>query len=84
MAIKFFAHCHQIKELDLRLDYVMNTHVHADHVTGTGALRKIFGGACKSVISEAAGARADVLLKPGDVLKIGDIQIECRSTPGRF
>lgn len=28
-----------IKELGLKLIYAMNTHVHADHVTGTGLLK---------------------------------------------
>ena len=75
-------HFYQIRDLDLDLRYVMNTHVHADHVTGTGNLKKLFGSACKSVISEAAGARADLLIRHGDLIKLGDIQIECRSTPG--
>lgn len=28
-----------IKELGLKLIYAVNTHVHADHVTGTGLLK---------------------------------------------
>jgi sulfur dioxygenase len=28
-----------IKELGLKLVYAMNTHVHADHVTGTGLIK---------------------------------------------
>ncbi|EOX93135.1 PREDICTED: persulfide dioxygenase ETHE1 homolog, mitochondrial isoform X3 [Theobroma cacao] len=30
---------HLVKELGLKLIYAMNTHVHADHVTGTGLLK---------------------------------------------
>lgn len=28
-----------VKELGLKLTYAINTHVHADHVTGTGLLK---------------------------------------------
>lgn len=31
-----------INELGLKLIYAMNTHVHADHVTGTGLLKVCF------------------------------------------
>lgn len=32
-----------IKDLGLKLIYALNTHVHADHVTGTGLLKVIPG-----------------------------------------
>lgn len=30
-----------IKQLDLKLELGLNTHVHADHITGTAALAKV-------------------------------------------
>lgn len=75
--------CVQVRELGLDLRYVMNTHIHADHVTGTGALKKIFGNSCRSILSENAGGRADVLVKAGDVIECDEVKLECRGTPGK-
>ncbi|KAI4388001.1 hypothetical protein MLD38_000379 [Melastoma candidum] len=63
-----------VRELGLKLVYAMNTHVHSDHVTGTGLI--------KSVISRASGAKADVLIEPGDKISFGDLFLEARPTPG--
>ena len=54
-----------VKELGLNLKYVLNTHVHADHITGTGRLKKLVPGV-QSVISAKSGAEADVHVKDGD------------------
>ncbi|KAK8783678.1 hypothetical protein V5799_009957 [Amblyomma americanum] len=70
-----------IKELDLRLVYAVNTHVHADHITGSGKLKGILEG-CRSVISAASKAQADEHLYPGDVFGVGCIKLEARATPG--
>jgi sulfur dioxygenase len=55
--------------------------MHADHITGTGLLKKLVPGV-ESVISKAAGAKADVYLEPGDYIKFGNHQLEVRGTPG--
>lgn len=70
-----------IRELGLKLVYAMNTHVHADHVTGTGLIKSKVPGA-KSVISKASGSKADVLIEPGDRIPFGDLFLEVRATPG--
>jgi len=69
------------KDLGLKLKYAINTHMHADHITGTGLLKKLVPGV-ESVISKAAGAKADVYLEPGDHIKFGKHQLEVRGTPG--
>ncbi|NWS50121.1 ETHE1 dioxygenase, partial [Probosciger aterrimus] len=58
-----------LRELGLSLRYAVNTHCHADHVTGSGALRAALG--CRSAISRESGASADVLLNDGDELHFG-------------
>ncbi|HJL14289.1 MAG TPA: MBL fold metallo-hydrolase [Sandaracinaceae bacterium LLY-WYZ-13_1] len=70
-----------LEELDLKLAYTLETHVHADHVTSSGLLRQRLG--CKTVLSAAAGAGCpDVLVEDGEVLKVGSLEIEARHTPG--
>ena len=61
--------------------FSVNTHVHADHITGTGELKRLIP-TCKSVIAEVSGAVADVKIKHGDKIKFGKYEIEARSTPG--
>ncbi|GLJ08653.1 hypothetical protein SUGI_0093060 [Cryptomeria japonica] len=70
-----------IKELGLKLIYAMNTHVHADHVTGTGLLKIKMPGV-KSVISEASKAKADIFVNAGDKIHFGNLFLEVRPTPG--
>jgi len=59
----------------------LNTHCHADHITGTAELKKRLP-TVRSMISESAGAKADVLLKPGDKVHFGKRWVEVVATPG--
>lgn len=70
-----------VKELGLKLVYAMNTHVHADHVTGTGLIKTKVPGV-KSVISKASNSKADILVEAGDTIYFGDLFLEVRATPG--
>jgi rhodanese-related sulfurtransferase len=70
-----------LRELDLKLVYTLETHAHADHITGSGLLRQRLGS--RSVVSQAAGAAcADVKVSQGDTVQVGNITLEVRSTPG--
>merc|ERR1712080_294020 len=70
-----------VKELGLNLKYVINTHVHADHITGTGKLKSLVPG-CKSILSKASTGKADILLQHGDKIKFGNQELEVLQTPG--
>ncbi|XP_052166442.1 persulfide dioxygenase ETHE1 homolog, mitochondrial isoform X2 [Oryza glaberrima] len=70
-----------IKELGLKLVYAMNTHVHADHVTGTGLIKTKLPGV-KSVIAKVSKAKADHFIEHGDKIYFGNLFLEVRSTPG--
>ncbi|XP_057956282.1 persulfide dioxygenase ETHE1 homolog, mitochondrial [Malania oleifera] len=70
-----------VKELGLKLIYAINTHVHADHVTGTGLIKNKVPGV-KSIISKASNSKADLLIQAGDKVCFGDLFLEVRATPG--
>ncbi len=71
-----------LEGLGLKLKYAIETHVHADHVTGAGSMRQLLGDV-KVVVNAASEVKcADVLINDGDVLKVGDIEIKALYTPG--
>jgi len=69
-----------LEELGLALEWILDTHVHADHITGAGALQRRFGA--RRAISKASGAQADRLLEDGDRIDFGERSLEVRLTPG--
>lgn len=71
-----------IEELDLRLKYIIETHVHADHITSSCPLKQHFTDA-KIVLGSANPIDcADILLKDGDNLSFGNYQLKAMKTPG--
>lgn len=72
----------QLERLNLRLAYIFETHVHADHVTSAGRLRQLTGA--KTMVPGGCGvSMADVQLRDGDVINFGlDEQIRVLHTPG--
>ena len=70
-----------VAELDLRLVHVLETHVHADHVTGAGELRRATG--CTTHVAREGGAPcADDALEGGSVVRFGAIELRALATPG--
>lgn len=70
-----------IDELGLTLRYVLDTHIHADHVTGAGEIRNRLG--VKTAVAEKANVPcADINLKENDVIKFGEFSIKVLETPG--
>jgi glyoxylase-like metal-dependent hydrolase (beta-lactamase superfamily II)/rhodanese-related sulfurtransferase len=70
-----------LRELDLKLVATLDTHVHADHVTGAWLLRQ----RCGSRIALAAAAQAEGVDRPlqhGDRVAFGTRHLQVRATPG--
>jgi len=70
-----------IRELGLKLLYTLDTHCHADHVTGAWLMKRALGS--RIGLSGAYGAgNVDVPLGDGDVVRFGGASLEVRATPG--
>ena len=70
-----------IKELGQRLKYTLETHVHADHVTGAWLLKEKLGS--RIALSAASGAEgADLYLQSQDRIAFGRRHLEARSSAG--
>jgi glyoxylase-like metal-dependent hydrolase (beta-lactamase superfamily II)/rhodanese-related sulfurtransferase len=70
-----------VKELDLKLVKAVDTHIHADHITGLGALRD--RTQCITVMGEMA--KVDVVsmrVSEGDKLTIEGLALDVLYTPG--
>jgi sulfur dioxygenase len=70
-----------IDELGLKLLYTLDTHVHADHVTGAWLLKQRFGAKI-ALGKDTKAVNADLLLSHGGKVSFGDFSLEARSTPG--
>jgi len=71
-----------LEEHGLKLNYSLETHVHADHITASGLLRQRLGA--QTGVSQLCGAEtADVQIQDGDIFKFGVSEaIKVIATPG--
>jgi glyoxylase-like metal-dependent hydrolase (beta-lactamase superfamily II) len=70
-----------LEEVGLRLRVTLETHLHADHVTGAARLREATGS--KIAVPERSGAgHADVPVREGEPVHVGALRIEPLYTPG--
>ncbi len=69
-----------LEQLGLKLDLVLETHIHADHITGAGQLKERTG--CRIGVSAAAKTDADLQLTDGQVIEVGSLKLKVLATPG--
>ena len=72
-----------LEELGLRLTATLDTHVHADHVTGAWRLHERCGS--RIALADAAAADATLVeqaLRHGDRVDFGERHLSVRATPG--
>jgi sulfur dioxygenase len=70
-----------LDDLNLALIYVLDTHTHADHITGAGALRDATG-ACTLLGEEAHSNCVSGVMRHGDIFTFGELQLKALHTPG--
>jgi len=78
---KFERDMQLIDELNLHLLYAVDTHVHADHISANGRLRKQTGCQIGIAAKESVNC-VDLHLKEGDVLSFGQWHLKVIETPG--
>ena len=70
-----------LNELDLKLVKVIDTHIHADHVTGASKLKQATN--CTTLMGEHTPAdMVEIKVKDNELIKIDGLKIKSLYTPG--
>ena len=70
-----------LKELNLKLVKVIDTHIHADHVTGASKLKDITK--CSTIMGDHTPAEAvEIRVKDDEYINLDHLKIKAMYTPG--
>jgi glyoxylase-like metal-dependent hydrolase (beta-lactamase superfamily II) len=69
-----------IRERELTLEVLANTHGHGDHIAGNGEVLRVTGAKLAASLIDVPGA--ETALNEGSQLKIGSIMVDVLHTPG--
>ena len=70
-----------LKELDLKLVKVIDTHIHADHITGASKLKQVTN--CTTIMGEHTPAdTVEIKVKDDEIIDIDNLKIKSMYTPG--
>ena len=70
-----------LNELDLKLVKVIDTHIHADHITGASKLKQVTN--CTTIMGEHTPAdTVEIKVKDSEIINIDNLKIRSIYTPG--
>ena len=70
-----------LKELDLKLVKVIDTHIHADHVTGASKLKGITK--CSTIMGDHTPAESvEIKVKDDEYINLDNLKVKAMYTPG--
>ena len=70
-----------LKQLDLKLVKVIDTHIHADHITGASKLKQVTN--CTTIMGEHTPAdTVEIKVKDSEIINIDNLKIRSMYTPG--
>ena len=70
-----------LRELDLKLVKVIDTHIHADHITGASKLKQVTN--CTTIMGEHTPAdTVEIKVKDSEIIDIDNLKIRSMYTPG--
>ena len=70
-----------LKQLDLKLVKVIDTHIHADHITGASKLKQATN--CTTIMGEHTPAdTVEIKVKDSEIINIDNLKIKSIYTPG--
>ena len=70
-----------LKELNLKLVKVIDTHIHADHITGASKLKQATN--CTTILGEHSPAdTVEIKVKNSEIINIDNLKIRSMYTPG--
>lgn len=68
------------EELDVTLIFSVETHTHADHISGSGLLNETYGSKILSSLDKMDSRTHRI--QDGEIIELDEIQIRCLYTPG--
>ncbi len=71
-----------IEDSNVAVKYVVNTHGHLDHIEGNQAIVQASGALILCHQLDASSLRPDIMLKDGDIYKLGELEVKIIHTPG--
>ena len=70
-----------LKELNLKLVKVIDTHIHADHITGASKLKQVTN--CTTIMGEHTPTdTVEIKVKDDEIINIDNLKIKSMYTPG--